>query len=86
MHSIIVAYLLFNRSNPRVKDLKRLQAVFGRVILPKALHEIKWISKLDCVEVFAYAHRRIYEFMKEMHGRKITGNMVVVISFIEESE
>ena len=47
------AYGMFNRSSQKRKELQYLAVEFGRVKVPGALFEIRWLSKLKCLEVFA---------------------------------
>ena len=46
------AYSLFNRSNKRRADLKALASQFGKVVIPCALLDVRWLSKLTCLEKF----------------------------------
>lgn len=44
------AYLLFNRSTTRIKELKKLQGIYGKIQFPTSIVEIRWISKFQAVE------------------------------------
>ena len=52
-NAMIGAYTMFNRSTQRRKELQALVVEFGNVKIPLALIEIRWLSKLKCLEVFA---------------------------------
>ena len=47
------AYSIFNRSSQKRKELQKLVREFGRVRVPGALCEVRWLSKLQCLEIFA---------------------------------
>ena len=47
------AYTMFNRSTQRRKELQTLVREFGKVKVPAALIDIRWLSKLQCLELFA---------------------------------
>ncbi|KAF4649659.1 hypothetical protein FOL47_001852 [Perkinsus chesapeaki] len=46
------SYCLFNRSPKRRSALLGLQSQFDRVLIPGPLIEIRWLSKLRCMEAF----------------------------------
>ena len=49
-----MVYSIFNRSSQRRKELQALANAFGKVRVPVALCEVRWLSKLNCLEIFAH--------------------------------
>ena len=47
------SYSMFNRSSQRRKELQALVVEFGKIKVPASLIDIRWLSKLRCLEVFA---------------------------------
>ena len=47
---------------------------FGHVRVPAALHDIRWLSKLQCLEVFASAETSaaLMEYINAKHPDRVT--------------
>ena len=68
------AYSIFNRSSQRIKELQAFAREFGRVRVPAALHDIRWLSMLQCLEVFASAEtsEELMEYINAEHPDRVT--------------
>ncbi|KAF4653155.1 hypothetical protein FOL47_010667, partial [Perkinsus chesapeaki] len=61
--SLRIVYNIFNRSGQRRKELKRLEGEFGRLVIPAALQDVRWLSKLQCLDIFYSSKDAIAAFI-----------------------
>lgn len=58
-----IAYTIFNRSGQRRRELKALEVAYGRILIPTALQDVRWLSKLNCLQVLVSSKDAIAEYL-----------------------
>ncbi|KAF4703384.1 hypothetical protein FOZ62_020953, partial [Perkinsus olseni] len=82
-----ISYCLFNRSPKRREELLGLRRQFAKVLVPGPLMEIRWTSKLRCLEAFVAGGQALSAYILQLNpGRELSTDENHVVDMLERSE
>ena len=79
-------HFLFNRSAVRRKHFRNMEKEFGRILIPKALIDIRWLSKLDAIEAMVTSREALVQFIENLPFRKQSPATWATIETLREHE